>query len=168
MRAYDDGRFRLEREGLIVYKGLNGTVGMAHARLYEAPDQVPVVIVGEPKDNPGMSVSNTIETVAAAVQDGWLKDRPDFALLAYDADAQTFSEVTFEDVTDEDDPTLARFRDPHWQFVSILDVLGVMPELFNPEDYMIAARGGTEAERLRDQVLKTNDAQLDAVLGESR
>jgi hypothetical protein len=163
MHALNDGRFRLEREGVIAYKSLNGTVGMAHARLYEARDQAPVVIVGEPEDNPGMSVTNTIETIAATIARDWFKDDREFVLLAYDVDGQTFSEASFESGAD---PTPARFRNPHWQFVSILDVLGVMPQLFNVGDYTIAARGGRESERLRKQAARENRHQVAALLGE--
>jgi hypothetical protein len=58
----------LTRELLLPYQGLNGFDGVCHVRVYEQPGQLPVVIVGALDDNPGTSITNAIEMVAAAVQ----------------------------------------------------------------------------------------------------
>jgi hypothetical protein len=146
-----DGRFELDKEGLIVYVGLQGATSMAHARLYEAVDQDPVVIVGELTDNPGTSVLNAVEGVVEALEAAWVPAGCQFLLLGYDADEQTFSEV---DVA----------GDGASEFVSILDILGQMPALYEAKDYTVLTRGTETDERFRKQAVMENGEGFDSLL----
>jgi hypothetical protein len=57
----------LTTEALLSYQGLNGTYGVCHARVYEQPGQLPVVLAGAVEDSPGTSLNSAIEMVAAAI-----------------------------------------------------------------------------------------------------
>ncbi len=73
----------LTRELLLPYQGLNGFDGVCHVRVYEQPGQLPVVIVGALDDNPGTSITNAIEMVAAAVQRNEFADGREFRLIEH-------------------------------------------------------------------------------------
>ena len=129
----------LTRESPLVYQGFNDYQGLCHARVYEQPDQLPVVVVGQLEDSPGPSISNAIEAVAAAVQSTFFPDGREFRLIEYHIRPSSwphFVEVTFAHCTLQDDPdepgrhigrTLIRadrgsakgagFRDPNFQAV---------------------------------------------------
>ncbi len=73
----------LTRELLLPYQGLNGFDGLCHVRVYEQPGQLPIVIAGGLDDNPGTSITNAIEMVAAAVQRSEFSDGREFRLVEH-------------------------------------------------------------------------------------
>lgn len=73
----------LTRELLLPYQGLNDFDGLCHIRVYEQPGQLPVVIAGELDDNPGTSITNAIEMVAAAVQRSEFSNGREFQLVEH-------------------------------------------------------------------------------------
>jgi hypothetical protein len=73
----------LTRELLLPYQGLNGFDGLCHIRVYERPGYLPIVIAGGLDDNPGTSITNAIEMVAAAVQRSEFSDGREFQLVEH-------------------------------------------------------------------------------------
>jgi len=73
----------LTRELLLPYQGLNGIDGLCHVRIYEQAGQLPVVIAGGLDDNPGTSITNAIEMVAAAVQRSEFSEGREFRLIEH-------------------------------------------------------------------------------------
>jgi hypothetical protein len=71
------------RELLLTYQGMNGFDGLCHVRVYEQPGQLPTVIAGALEDNPGTSITNAIEMVAAAVQRSQFQDGREFRLIEH-------------------------------------------------------------------------------------
>jgi hypothetical protein len=143
----------LTRELLLTYQGLNGFDGLCHIRVYEQPGQLPVVIAGALDDNPGTSITNAIEMVAAAVQRSEFADGREFRLIEHypegitDRSTPTYSLVHFnhraihEQPNDPrnhagsivilgDEATVSRgaeiegdFRDPHWEPIERIEEL---------------------------------------------
>jgi hypothetical protein len=103
----------LTRELLLPYQGLNAIDGLSHVRVYEQPGQLPVVIAGGLDDNPGTSITNAIEMVAAAVQRSEFSDGREFRLVEHYPDTidsratPTYSLIHFEHRS-----TLERPQDP--------------------------------------------------------
>jgi hypothetical protein len=73
----------LTRELLLSYQGLNDFDGLCHIRVYEQPGQQPIVIAGALDDNPGTSITNAIEMVAASVQRSQFSDGHEFQLIEH-------------------------------------------------------------------------------------
>jgi hypothetical protein len=73
----------LTSDELLVFQGFNGCTGLCHARVYERPGGLPVVIVGQLDDNPGTFPSTAIEMIAAAVQSTFFADKREFRLVQY-------------------------------------------------------------------------------------
>ena len=71
------------RELLLRYQGKNGFDGVCHVRVYEQPGQLPTVIAGALEDNPGTSITNAIEMVAAAVQRSQFPEGREFKLIEH-------------------------------------------------------------------------------------
>lgn len=71
------------RELLLRYQGKNGFDGVCHVRVYEQPGQLPTVIAGALEDNPGTSITNAIEMVAAAVQRSQFPEGREFNLIEH-------------------------------------------------------------------------------------
>lgn len=182
-----DGRFHLREEAVILYEGEPSGVSMTHARVYASDQEPAIVIVGELTDNPGVSVATAIEQLAATIDLRWFGGEGSFRLLAYDVDEQTFKEAAFEagrdgerrerplrqPVLNRDDQVVGsaivgtiptKWQAPAWQFVSILDELGMMPDLFNPEAYTARQLGGERAERLRQEAIRLNGEGWDSLL----
>lgn len=155
MVAATDGRYRLAKEGVLVYADSRGVTGMAHARLYEAVNQERVVIVGELQDNPGTPPLGAIDGIRGSLRGTWLGAGLSCRLLLYDVAGQTFSEIS------------GTGSAPETEFVSILDVLGIMPELFNADEYTVAQLGGRDAAEFREQASRRNQERLTDVLTES-
>ena len=74
------------RELLLRYQGKNGFDGVCHVRLYEQPEELPTVIAGGLEDNPGTSITNAIEMVAAAAQRSEFPEGREFRLIEHYAD----------------------------------------------------------------------------------
>jgi hypothetical protein len=74
---------KLTRELLLPYQGLHSIDGLCHVRVYEQPGELPVVIAGGLDDNPGTSITNAIEMVAAAVQRSEFADGREFRLVEH-------------------------------------------------------------------------------------
>jgi hypothetical protein len=89
-------------ESLLRYQGLNDMDGVCHIRVYEQPGALPIVVAGALDDNPGTSITNAIEMVAAAVQRDVLSDGREFGLIEHypgalgDPTTQAFSWVRFK------------------------------------------------------------------------
>jgi hypothetical protein len=100
----------LTRELLLPYQGLNDFDGLCHIRVYEQPGQLPIVIAGGLDDNPGTSITNAIEMVAAAVQRNELSDGREFQLVEHYADTinhrgkPTYTLIHFEHRTIHERP----------------------------------------------------------------
>jgi hypothetical protein len=182
-----DGGFRLVEEAVILYEGEPSGVSLTHARVFESDEETAIVIVGELTDNPGMSVASSIEQVAATIDLRWFGGNGQFRLLAYDTDEQTFKEARFhgagrggsrerplrKPLLDRDGHLVSsaitgvipdRWQEPAWEFVSILDELGMMPDLFNPDEYTARSRGGEGAERVREEAVRLNGEGWDSLL----
>jgi hypothetical protein len=74
---------KLARELLLPYQGLNGFDGLCHVRVYEDPGRLPVAIAGGLTDNPGTSITNAVEMVAAAIQRSIFTDGREFRLVEH-------------------------------------------------------------------------------------
>lgn len=73
----------LTRELLLPYQGLHGYDGLAHIRIYEQPEQLPLALAGALDDNPGSSPTNAITLLAAAVQSSQFPDGRPFRLIEH-------------------------------------------------------------------------------------
>jgi hypothetical protein len=73
--------YRLTREELLEYPGLNGMLAACHLRVYEAPTETPVCIVGNFDGGVGTTTTNAIEMVATAVSERIDADR--FTLIEW-------------------------------------------------------------------------------------
>ena len=67
------------RDGLFRYRGLGGTMAMAHLRVYDHEGSV-VAIVGELTDNPSTSITNAAETVCDLLRTEY---GPDVIVIEY-------------------------------------------------------------------------------------
>jgi hypothetical protein len=74
---------RLVAEGVLGYQGLHGINGLCHVRQYEQPGVMPVVIVGQLDDNPGTSITNEIEMVAASVERVLFPEGREFRMIEH-------------------------------------------------------------------------------------
>jgi hypothetical protein len=110
---------RLTKEAVLHYPSPNGFDGICHVRVYEAPGELPVVICGELEDNPGNSITNAIENVAAAVQAAFFRDGREFRLVEHypysisgsrdpECAVPTYDLVSFEHRSAEEDPEAAQ------------------------------------------------------------
>lgn len=66
---------RLTRDLTHSYHGYLGCPSRCWLRIYEEPGRTPVVIASELEDNPGTSVTNAVERIAADVLRLYLRDR---------------------------------------------------------------------------------------------
>jgi hypothetical protein len=84
------GPMRLGCELLLPYPGFCGFDGLCHVRVFvlchRVPWRAPVVLVGGLDDNPGTSVTNVIEVVAAAVRRQVFPEGSRFVLVEHYAD----------------------------------------------------------------------------------
>jgi hypothetical protein len=68
-------------EFLLVYEGFGSSTGVSH--VVRSMNGRPRVLVGDPEDNPGTSVTNALERVAATVSEYLLDGRTDFDLYEF-------------------------------------------------------------------------------------
>lgn len=61
----------------------NPGTARCHLRIFEAPGEMPVVIVGQFEDSPGPSVVNAIEYIAGLVSAKYFDDGREFVLFDY-------------------------------------------------------------------------------------
>lgn len=179
------------REQLLPFDGLHGIDGLCHARVYERPGRLPVVIAGDLEDNPGTRLTNGIESVAHAVQQELLPDGREFLLVEYHVDEPHFLRVEFAlagtaesghepgasvVITDGRQAASARrplpgeFREPRWTEVNDIERLTGSPVThWEPGTYTARNVGGPRGEYLRMQVAARGHAaaeRLVALLGE--
>jgi hypothetical protein len=101
---------KLTRELLLPYQGLNGFDGLCHVRVYEDPGRLPVAIAGGLTDNPGTSITNAAEMVAAAIQRSIFTDGREFHLVEHYpsplpvGDRPTFALIHFSHRSIHEDP----------------------------------------------------------------
>jgi hypothetical protein len=133
-----------------VYRDWKGAQGRCHVRIYhatEASGHLPVVIVTDPNDNDGPSVTNTIEQLGAEILSRYLPDQdgldPPFVLVEHYPDRQprgvearwhdpffgeTFDVVTFKTCSPRPRWTgprrgmLQSFGTPDWRHLSRQEV----------------------------------------------
>ncbi len=108
--GYTRRQVKLTHELLLPYQGLNGFDGLCHVRVYQHPGQLPVVIAGGLTDNPGTSITNAIEMVAAAIQRTVFTDGREFRLVEHYPsslavrDQPTFALIHFSHRSIREDP----------------------------------------------------------------
>lgn len=84
--------------------------GLCHVRVYEEPGRLPVVIAGGLMDNPGTTITNAIEMVAAAIQRSLFADGREFRLIEHHPssltvrDQPTFALIHFSHRSIREDP----------------------------------------------------------------
>lgn len=71
-------------EYLLAYKAFSTEPGVCHVVLGRDAPEGSAVVVGDPEDNPGTSVTNAIERVASAIDHHLFHDKFDFRLYQYE------------------------------------------------------------------------------------
>jgi hypothetical protein len=75
---------RLTYDGVLAYGWpAEPQAARCHLRIFEAPGDIPVVIVGQFEDSPGPTVVNAIENIASLVAAKFFEDGREFLLFDY-------------------------------------------------------------------------------------
>ena len=72
----------LASESMLSYQGLHGMDGLMHGRVYGEAGHIPVVIAGQPDDNPGTLLAIGIEMAAASIQENLFADGREVRLVS--------------------------------------------------------------------------------------
>jgi len=168
----------LTRELLLPYQGLEAFQGpetfdgLCHLRVYEQPGHLPFVIAGGLDDNPGTSITNAIEMVAAAVQRTQFADGREFGLIEHYRDGiderptPTYSLVHFSHRPLEESPEIeGEFRHPRWEPIdSVEELLGCKVSTWQRGLYTARTIAGEQGERLRRELIESGKCGREVVL----
>jgi hypothetical protein len=166
----------LTRELLLPYQGLDAFNGLCHIRVYEQPGQLPVVIAGGLDDNPGSSITNAIEVLAATVQRSLFSDGREFHLIEHYRDgidgrpAPTYALVHFshrplQDSPDDSCNIEGNFRHPCWEPIDDVEhLVGCKVTAWERGLYTARAIAGEHGERLRSELAENAHRVREEVL----
>lgn len=90
---------RLASESMLSYQGLHGMDGLMHGRVYGEAGHIPVVIAGQPDDNPGTLLAIGIEMAAASIQENLFADGREVRLVSEPRDTlgnSWFRQIEFQ------------------------------------------------------------------------
>ena len=96
---------------LLEFAGLHGSRGLCHVRIYEAPGQRPVALVGQLDEYTGTSITNAAEAVAGAIAQQLLTDGREFRYIEhypsrmFDEGTPSFDEVFFKHISPGEQPS---------------------------------------------------------------
>jgi len=124
------------REYLLQYRGFGAEPGICHVVVAQNGGPA-TVLVGAPKENPGTSVTNALEEVAAQISTLILGGERDFPLYQYEPEGLPYRKPTFYRIV----WTPKAFRMPQWEPVTpdteqpLAPLAKVLPE---PAHYNVA------------------------------
>lgn len=104
-----------QHQSILVYRGFARAPGWCHVVHGVNEEGAKAVLVGELDDNPGTSVTNAIEEVAASVKREMLGGEGDFTLFEYAPKGMPDLRPTFYQVIWEGQP--GHFSVPEWNIV---------------------------------------------------